>query len=316
MRCRFANLGRQTHLRDCRGAPPRARLCSSGRVLHFKPGETELKVATLEGQIVPSELAAEDLEALRAAVRRLERESLSTRFAQLAGKSAGLFDRILPRAVADAASFATQSALRASLKLALSPSLSRLRDKTGRWHKALATLAGATGGALGLPALVAELPVTTSLLMHAIAEIARDEGEDLSAPEGVLACVEVLALGAGDGAERPGEGYYAAKATLAHSLASLGRYFAERGLVEESAPVFARVMSSVAQRFGVAVSQKFAAQAVPVIGAVAGAAINAAFMSHFQSMAKGHFIVRRLQRLYGSDLIAASYARIKLAEGL
>ena len=130
-------------------------------------------MASLEGQIVPSELAAEDLEALRAAVRRLERESLATRFAQLAGKSAGLFDRFLPRVIGDAASFATQSALRASLKLALSSSLSRWRDKSGRWHKALATLAGATGGALGLPALVAELPVTTSLLMHAIADIGR-----------------------------------------------------------------------------------------------------------------------------------------------
>ncbi|HEV3247133.1 MAG TPA: EcsC family protein [Beijerinckiaceae bacterium] len=273
-------------------------------------------MASLEGQIVPSELAAEDLEALRVAVRRLERESLATRFAQLAGKSAGLFDRLLPRAIGDAASFATQSALRASLKLALSSSLSRWRDKSGRWHKALATLAGATGGALGLPALVAELPVTTSLLMHAIADIARAEGEDLSTPEGVLACVEVLALGGSTGTEKPGEGYYAVKATLAHSLASLGRYFAERGFVEEGAPVFARVMSSIARRFGVAVSQKFAAQAVPVVGAIAGAAINAAFMSHFQAMAKGHFVVRRLQRLYGNDLVAASYARIKLSEGL
>ena len=272
-------------------------------------------MASLEGQIVPSELAAEDLEALRAAVRRLERESLATRFAQLAGKSAGLFDRFLPRAIADAASFATQSALRASLKLALSSSLSRWRDKSGRWHKALATLAGATGGALGLPALVAELPVTTSLLMHAIADIARAEGEDLSTPEGVLACVEVLALGGSTGAEKPGEGYYAVKATLAQSFASLGRYFAERGFVEEGAPVFARVMSSIARRFGVAVSQKFAAQAVPVVGAIAGAAINAAFMSHFQAMAKGHFVVRRLQRLYGNDLVAASDARNKLAQG-
>lgn len=271
---------------------------------------------TLEVEILPGELAEEDLEALRAAVRRLERESSATRLAQLASKSAGLFDRLLPRAIADAASFATQSALRASLRLALSPSFSRWRDESGRWHKALATLAGATGGALGLPALVAELPISTSLLMHAIADIARTEGEDLSTPEGILACVEVLALGGSTGSEKPGEGYYAVKATLAHSFASLGRYFAERGFVEEGAPVFMRVVSTVARRFGVAVSQKFAAQAVPVVGALAGAAINAAFMSHFQTMAKGHFVVRRLQRLYGNEVVAASYQRIKLAEGL
>ena len=271
---------------------------------------------SLEGQVLPHELTDKDIEALRAAVLHLERESLAMRLAQLAGKSAKLFERVLPRAVADAASFATQSALRASLKLALSPRFSRLRDETGRWHKALATLTGATGGAFGLPALVAELPISTSILLHAIADIARAEGEDLSTPEGVLACVEVLALGGRDVSAKPGEGYYAIKATLAHSLASLGRYFAERGFVEESAPVFMRVIVSVAQRFGVAVSQKLAVQAVPVLGAFAGAAVNAAFMSHFQSMAKGHFIVRRLQRLYGNDLVATNYARIKLAEGL
>ncbi|MBV9566735.1 MAG: EcsC family protein [Hyphomicrobiales bacterium] len=276
----------------------------------------ERKVRSLEGQILPGELDEKDLEALRAAVLHLERESLAMRFAHFAGKSASLFDRMLPRAVADAASLATQAALRASLKLALSPKFARLKDDSGRWHKALATLTGATGGAFGLPALVAELPISTSLLMHAIADVARAEGEDLSTPDGILACVEVLALGRGKGLEKPGEGYYAVKATLAHSLASLGRYFAERGFVEEGAPVFMRVVSTVAQRFGVAVSQKLAAQAIPVLGAFAGAAINAAFMSHFQAMAKGHFIVRRLQRLYGKDLIAANYARIKLAEGL
>ena len=271
---------------------------------------------SLDGQILPGELDVKDLEALRAAVLHLERGSFAMRLAQLAGKSASLLDRILPRALADAASLATQTALRASLKLALSPRFTRLKDDSGRWHKALATLTGATGGAFGLPALVAELPISTSLLLHAIANIARAEGEDLSTPEGILACVEVLALGGQEGSKNPGEGYYAIKATLAHSLAGLGRYFAERGFVEESAPVFMRVISTVAQRFGVAVSQKLAVQAVPILGAFAGAAINAAFMSHFQSMAKGHFVVRRLQRLYGMDLVAANYARIKLAEGL
>jgi hypothetical protein len=53
-----------------------------------------------------------------------------------------------------------------------------------------------------------------------------------------------------------------------------------------------------------------------VLGAFAGAAINAAFMSHFQSMARGHFVIRRLQRVYGEDLVMANYTRIKLAEGL
>jgi EcsC protein family len=270
----------------------------------------------LEGDILPNRLAEHDLAALRAAVLSLERETLAMRLAGLVGRSARIFERLIPRAIGDAVSLATEQALRASLRLALSPRFSTWRDDTGRWHKALATLSGATGGALGLPALIAELPISTSILLHAIADIARAEGEDFSKPEAVLACVEVLALGGTPGTGKAGDGYYAVKATLAHSLTSLGRYFTERGFVEESAPVLMRVVSSLAQRFGVVVSQKLAAQAVPILGALAGAAINAAFMSHFQSMAKGHFVVRRLQRVYGQDLITASYAQVKLAEGL
>jgi hypothetical protein len=276
----------------------------------------EQKVALLEGDILPNQLAQHDLAALRAAVLNLERESFAMRLAKLAGKWTSLVDRFLPRTIADAASLATEAALRASLRVALNSSFSRWRDESGRWHKAFATIAGATGGALGLPALVAELPISTSLLLHAIADIARAEGEDLSNPEAALACVEVLALGGPTGSGRASDSYYAVKTTLAHSLSSLGRYFAERGFVEESAPVLMRVVSAVAQRFGVTVSQKLAAQTVPVLGAFAGAAINAAFMSHFQSMARGHFVIRRLQRVYGEDLVMANYTRIKLAEGL
>jgi hypothetical protein len=154
-------------------------------------------------------------------------------------------------------------------------------------------------------------------LLHAIANIARAEGEDLSRPEAALACLEVFALGGRSGSRDLGDvGYHAVRAALAHSIAGLGRYVAERGLAEESAPVLLRLLSGVASRFGILVSQKVVAQAVPVLGAAAGAAINAAFMAHFRSMARGHFVVRRLERIYGADLIATAYREVKLAQGL
>ena len=53
------------------------------------------------------------------------------------------------------------------------------------------------------------------------------------------------------------------------------------------------------------VSQKVAAQAVPLIGAAGGGAINVLFMNHFQQMARSHFIVRRLERAYGAEVIRA-----------
>jgi hypothetical protein len=35
--------------------------------------------------------------------------------------------------------------------------------------------------------------------------------------------------------------------------------------------------------------------------------VNYAFMEHFQDVARGHFTVRRLERLYGKETIRAEY---------
>jgi len=55
------------------------------------------------------------------------------------------------------------------------------------------------------------------------------------------------------------------------------------------------------------VTSKAAAQAVPAIGAIGGAAINLAFIDHFQDMAHGHFIIRRLERTYGPETVRRAY---------
>ena len=102
-------------------------------------------------------------------------------------------------------------------------------------------------------------------------------------------------------------GYFAVRAVLAKSVSEAARYVLERGLAEETAPVILRFVSQIATRFGVVVSQKLAAQAVPIIGAAGGAAINYAFIDHFQTVARGHFTVRRLERLYGPTLVRAEY---------
>ena len=71
-----------------------------------------------------------------------------------------------------------------------------------------------------------------------------------------------------------------------------------------------RLIAQVASRFGVVVTQKLAVQALPVIGALGGAAVNYAFIDHFQEIARAHFIVRRLERRYGKDAVRAAYERI------
>ena len=82
-------------------------------------------------------------------------------------------------------------------------------------HKVLATASGAAGGAFGLAALPIELPVSTIIMLRAIGEIARSEGEDPSDPEAALSCIQVFALGGRAGSSDASEsGYFAVRGML------------------------------------------------------------------------------------------------------
>jgi hypothetical protein len=50
------------------------------------------------------------------------------------------------------------------------------------------------------------------------------------------------------------------------------------------------------------------------VGAVSGAVVNYAFIAHFQGIARGHFTVRRLERIYGIEAIRAEYERLSDAK--
>jgi EcsC protein family len=90
-------------------------------------------------------------------------------------------------------------------------------------------------------------------------------------------------------------------------VSEAARHIARKGVAQEGAPAIVRFLTQVASRFGVAVSEKLAAQAVPLIGAMGGALINGVFMDHFQDIARGHFIIRRLERTYDPELIKSAY---------
>jgi hypothetical protein len=49
---------------------------------------------------------------------------------------------------------------------------------------------------------------------------------------------------------------------------------------------------------------------VPIVGAAGGSIINVLFMNHFQEMARGHFIVKRLERKYGTERVRAAYNQL------
>ncbi len=263
--------------------------------------------------LMPPRLSRQELDELHFAARCLEGDSFASRATTLLGRQVEALGRALPSPARRAVARASESALKAALRLALRTIDQRSPAKAAKGaHKAAVAASGALGGAFGLASTAIELPISTTILLRSIAEIAREEGEDLSRPEGALACIEVFALGG----EAPGEaaiesGYFADRGALARTVGESARFIARRGLIDETAPILVRLVAQIGARFGVVVSEKLAAQAVPVIGAVGGAAINLAFAERFQTLARGHFIVRRLERAHGPEAVRFEYQRLR-----
>ena len=182
------------------------------------------------------------------------------------------------------------------------------RDKT---YKALVTSSGLLGGALGASAFAVDLTFATKLMMRSIMDIARSEGEDLTELDTQLACLQVFALGGkskhDDGLDT---GYYASRIALGSAVK--GGTKALGNLLSGSANPILKFLASVAARFSVQVSEKFVAQAIPVLGAAGGASINLAFIHHFQNMAHAHFAIRSLERTYGEETVREAYEGLNM----
>jgi hypothetical protein len=202
---------------------------------------------------------------------------------------------------------AIESAFHAAIRTIQKGDLSAPRN---RLHQAAVVTTGSVAGFLGLHALLVELPITTLIMFRSIADIARANGESLADPETQLNCLTVFALGSpkSDADEGAETSYYGVRYALSRLTTDALQYISAHGTTGRSAPVMVRFVSAIASRFGVVVSQKAAAQAVPAIGAIGGAVTNAVFMSHFQDMARAHFTIRRLERIYGRDAVQELYA--------
>jgi hypothetical protein len=71
--------------------------------------------------------------------------------------------------------------------------------------------------------------------------------------------------------------------------------------------VVVELLTAIGSRFGLVVSERVAAGAIPVVGAIGGAAVNLAFMTHFQKLAGAHFVIRKLERKYGQPEVLRMY---------
>ena len=257
-------------------------------------------------------ISPQDLAELQHAKQLLEHPGLASRITNVIGMPIEKGLARLPASWSRQIGALTQKALARAVNAALYT----LRDQPGRlpsnrWHKVSVAVSGGVGGFFGLGAIAIELPVSTTIMLRSIADIARSSGESLANEETRRACIEVFALGGKTASDDSAEsGYFAVRAALAQSVTEAGKYIAEKGIADQGAPIMVKLIAKVAKRFGIQVTEKAAAQAIPAIGAAGGAAINTLFMNHFQDMARGHFTVRRLERHYGAQVVRDAYERL------
>lgn len=260
-------------------------------------------------------LSEDDFNRLKQAKMLLENPGFAIKLQNVLGRPIAAGLKMLPEKVQETIQTATNTALRKALGVAIRTLGRKVPpEPRDRRNKALATLSGGFGGMFGIAGLTLELPVTTTIMLRSIAEIAREEGEDLSSPEAQIQCVQVLALGGrAEEDDAADSGYYFARAVLAKEVSDAIRYVTQRGMAEEGAPAIIRFLTGVAARFGIVVSEKVAATVVPVVGAASGAVINNLFIDHFQKMAHGHFTIRRLERTYGAEAVEEAYRSLDVS---
>jgi len=261
-----------------------------------------------------ADMPSQDIDDLTRAVRLLERSSLPARLASVVGSPVEKLLARLPNEANEAMRLAVHTALDYGMRAALLTLGRRDAGPTGwQWldetlahdwtAKAGVVVSGSAGGAAGLAGTVAELPITTALILRSIAQIGLGEGEDVVSDEFKASCLSVLAMGGKSPADDAAEsGYYAVRVAVADALVQA----AGLSLMD----LFPRIAIKIGQKFGSAATVKLSAQAVPIVGGLAGAAINLVFMDHFQDKARGHFVVRRLERAHGAEPVRACYGAI------
>jgi hypothetical protein len=258
-------------------------------------------------------LPKSDLEELKRAKLILENPGLAAKLASFVGAPLEKGMKLLPRRWQKGVHNATEKALMKALDIAVrSLGEKQRRMSSDGFHKLAVAASGAIGGAFGISALSIELPVSTGLILRSIADIAASEGENPRHIETKLACLTVFALGSPKDSRDDAleSGYFAARSALASAVTEASKHLAQKGLAKGGSPALVRLIGLIAARFGVVVSQKTAAQLVPVIGAAGGALINTVFIAHYQDMARGHFIVRRLEKIHGAEPVRLAYERL------
>jgi hypothetical protein len=273
-------------------------------------------------QITNSGLSADERLFLTEAAEFLESPSFLTRVARLIGKPAEALLAMLPGAANRLITAATHKAVLRGIEWVsttiptgrVEPTPRRFSGLfTRHGHPAVSALSGAGGGLFGLAGLTVEVPVTTLVMLRSIASIAAASGADLSDPRTRLECLSVLSLGTPADKEMQST-YLSARLGTSLAVRDAAGFLAKtsgqelsEAIAKGTAPILVRLIDSVGAKFQIVVTEKVAAQMVPVVGATMGALVNASFTDYFNRIARYHFGIVALERRYGQPLVDAEY---------
>ncbi|MCV2868013.1 EcsC family protein [Defluviimonas sp. WL0002] len=179
-----------------------------------------------------------------------------------------------------------ENAYRAAGAVGAIPKLPEARDWT---HRVAAAAGGALGGLGGLGSAMVELPATITLIFSAMQRAAAREGFDPASAEVRMLCLDIFGSG---GPGRADDGV---------NTAFLGTRLSVNGVTLQT--LIQRIAPGVAAILG----RKLAGQAVPVLGAAAGAGINYAYMSYYEEMARVRFALKRLADTHGEDEVLTAW---------
>ena len=189
-----------------------------------------------------------------------------------------------------------------------------------RWGSTLmlglegALLGGATTMAEGIPGAQLVIPsliltdVTTSmtLLSRHTCRIATAYGYSSRNPQNLPHLMAAMA----PQAETSDEGYLALKTAVVTSIRETGQFMSrttgvllDRQLLDREAPQMIRLITYVADRLGIVLTQKELGILVPIAGAVLNSSINVAFQRVGHETAKDYFRRLLLEDRYGEELV-------------
>ena len=236
-----------------------------------------------------SEAAQEQIAAL--AARQAKASGLLMQAITFVGGQVDNTLKMLPEGAKAQIDQAARKALQRSYDMAATTrtGLGAKAVQSDRGHKIFATISGALGGVGGLPTALAELPIATTMIFRAVQGVAAQYGEDPTSEETRLECLAVFGAGA------PGT------ADDGIDTAFIGARLGITGTAVHG------LMSKVAPRFATLLSQKMASQAVPLLGAAAGAGTNYAFVDYYVEVAHVHFGLRKIARNHGKDTVEEAF---------